>query len=69
MELRHTAPYLVTIRLFSEGVRALPLFAPFNASLDCWKTLTIRRREFFKGFGWVKPKPYQIKAVTYRLSA
>ena len=59
---------------FSRGAYAPPfcvvqhLSAPFNASSACWKMLSIRRREVFKGFRRVKPKLNQIKAVTCRLS-
>ena len=35
------------------------LSAPFNASSDCWKMLSIRRREVFKGFGRREPESYQ----------
>ena len=34
------------------------LSAPFNALSDYWKTLSIRRREVFKGFGWRESEPY-----------
>ena len=33
------------------------LSAPFNASLACWKLLSIRRREVFKGFGGANMTP------------
>jgi hypothetical protein len=35
------------------------LSAPFNASSACWKRLSIRRREVFKGFGRCEPESYQ----------
>ena len=35
------------------------LSAPLNASSACWKTLSIRRREVFKGFGRREPESYQ----------
>ena len=35
------------------------LSAPFNALSDYWKTLSIRRREVFKGFGKREPESYQ----------
>ena len=35
------------------------LSAPFNASSACWKGLSIRHQEVFKGFGRRKPDSYQ----------
>lgn len=35
------------------------LSTPLNASSDCWKMLSIRRREVFKGFGRREPESYQ----------
>ena len=35
------------------------LLEPFNASSASWKTLSIRRREVFKGFGRRQPDSYQ----------
>jgi len=52
------------------GACALPfcavgrLSAPFNASSDCWKMLSIGRREVFKGFGRRKLDSYQAHRKT-----
>ena len=35
------------------------LSAPFNALSDYWKTLSIRRREVFKGFRGCNQESYQ----------
>ena len=40
------------------------LSAPFNASSACWKGLSIRRREVFKGFGRREPESYQAHRKT-----
>ena len=40
------------------------LSAPLNASSACWKTLSIRRREVFKGFGRRELESYQAHRKT-----
>ena len=67
--VRYNAPYLVIIRLFLGGACAPPfcavgrLSAPFNALSACWKGLSIRRREVFKGFGRREPESYQAHSI------
>ena len=56
-------------RIFSGGACAPPfcavgrLSAPFNISSACWKGLSIRRREVFKGFGRRKPESFAFSNI------
>ena len=52
--MRFQSPFILSF-----WVCALHLSAPFNASSACWKGLSIRRWEVFKGFGRRELGSYQ----------